>query len=121
MMFFEVNDHDALRAALSRMCGALERECVGDDAVFTCRLVANELLVNALEYGGGSAVFSARREGNALRICVRSAVAYRPPACSSCSEVTAERGRGLYLVDALCEARDYTEEEGIRVLIRLTD
>lgn len=119
MMFFEVDGYDALKSALARMCDALEREEVSDDAVFNCRLVANELLVNALEYGGGSASFGVRREGDRLRISVRSVVAFRPPEKSCCSDVDAERGRGLYLVDALSEGRVYSEEDGICVFVKL--
>ena len=119
MMFFEVDDYEALRTSLQQMCDALERECVPVDAVFNCRLIANELLVNALRYGGGHAAFSARREGDMLRITVQSAVRYRPPARSSCSDVTAECGRGLFLVDALSERREYNDSEGICVTVRL--
>ncbi len=118
-MFFQVDDFNALHSALARMCAALQAEAVSEDAVFNCRLVANELLVNALEYGGGSAAFSVRREGDTLRISVRSAVAFRPPETPVCSDLTAERGRGLFLVDALSEAREYSEREGICVVVRL--
>ena len=119
MMDFEVDGYDALRRALARMCDALTREDVPDDAVFNCRLVANELLVNALEYGGGSASFGVRRDGDLLRISVRSVVRFRPPETSCCSDVTSERGRGLFLVDALSESRAYSDEEGICVLVKL--
>ena len=118
-MDFKVDDYDALRRALAAMCDALEQDAVSDDAVFNCRLVANELLVNALQYGGGCAAFSVRRDGNTLRISVRSAVDFQPPARSSCSDVTCERGRGLFLVDALSETRDYSREEGICVIVKL--
>ena len=118
-MYFEVNDVNSLHGALLRMCRALEEQAVPQDAVYNCRVVANELLVNALEYGGGSAVFTVRREGNFARISVRSAVSFCPPAVSTCSDRDAERGRGLFIVDALSEARDYTEEDGIRVFIRI--
>ena len=119
-MFFEVDDRDALKTALARMCAALEEEAVPPDAVFNCRFVANELLVNALEYGGGRAGLSVRREGDTLRIGVRCPSAFCPPAHPACSDVTAERGRGLFLVDALSAARVYSEEEGICVVIRLS-
>ena len=118
-MDFKVDDYDALRRALAAMCDALEQDAVSDDAVFNCRLVANELLVNALQYGGGRGAFSARRGGNTLRISVRSEIAFCPPVTSTCSGADDERGRGLYLVDALSEARGYSDEEGICVVIRL--
>lgn len=118
-MYFEVDNYKALREAIARMCDALKRDSVSEDAVFNCRLIANELLVNALQYGGGSAVFSARRDGNRLRISVRSARGFCPPAVTVCSDVESERGRGLFLVDALSETRIYNEHEGICVVIRL--
>ena len=118
-MKFQVDDQGALKAALEAMCSALERAAVSENAVFDCKLVANELLVNALQYGGGCAAFSVRRDGNTLRISVRSEIAFCPPVTSTCSGADDERGRGLYLVDALSEARGYSDEEGICVVIRL--
>ncbi|HIX08699.1 MAG TPA: ATP-binding protein [Firmicutes bacterium] len=115
----EVDDFRALRAALERMCAALEEASVPENAVFDCKLVASELLCNALRYGGGSAAFAAEARDGEVVIRVRSANNFRPPEHVSCSAVDSERGRGLFLVDALTVSRTYSEEDGVCVVIRI--
>lgn len=118
-MYFEIGDYNALKDALYEMCSALSREQLPAETVFNSKLVANELLSNVLQHGAGKAVFRVRREGNELLICVRGEENYRPPETSSCASVDEESGRGLYLVDAYSDRRDYTEREGIRVFLRI--
>lgn len=118
-MYFEIGDYNALRAALHSMCTDLEGENVPEETVFDSRLVANELLTNVLQHGGGFAYFRAERQGDMIKLCVRSENAYRPPERSTLAPTTAESGRGLYLVDRFCVRRDYTEPEGIRVFIKI--
>ena len=119
MMICEVDDFRALRAALEKMCSALEAAAVPENAVFDCKLVASELLCNALRYGGGSAAFAAEKREGEVVIRVRSANNYRPPERACCSSVEDERGRGLFLVDALSAERTYSEKDGICVVIRI--
>ena len=118
-MICEVDDFRALKAALERMCAALERDAVPENAVFDCKLVASELLSNALRYGGGHAAFAAEKQGGEVVIRVRSANNFRPPDRAECSAVDAECGRGLFLVDALSASRTYSEEDGICVIVRI--
>lgn len=117
-MYFEIDDYNALEEALHDMVEALSAE-ISEDAVFTCKLVASELLSNVLQHGGGRAYFRAERAGNTLRISVRGENDYRPPEKSALASVYAERGRGLYLVDFYCETRTYRKEDGICVEISL--
>ena len=119
MMNCEVDDFRALRAALEKMCAALERDAVPENAVFDCKLVASELLCNALRYGGGHAAFAAEKRDGEVIIRVRSANSFRPPEHVDCSAVDAEQGRGLFLVDALTVSRTYSEEDGICVIVRI--
>lgn len=119
MMYFEIDDYDALRCALKEMCVGLATAGVPEDAVFSSKLVADELLSNVLQHGGGRAYFRAERQGDEIRICVRSSNEYRPPEKSSCAGVYAECGRGLFLVDQYCVRRDYAESEGVRVYIKI--
>lgn len=119
MMKFQVDDQGALKAALEAMCSALERAAVSENAVFDCKLVANELLVNALRHGGGHALFSAEMGVDEIVIRVRSGRPFCPPRAPVCSDVDAECGRGLFLVDALSVSRSYSEEEGISVIVRI--
>ena len=76
-MKFQVDDIRALRAALESMCSALEAQSVPENAVFDCKVVACELLSNALRYGGGAAMFGAEKRENEVVIRVRSANAFR--------------------------------------------
>lgn len=119
-MYFEIGDFNALRAALHEMCLRFSAEKIPEEAVFQSRLVADELLSNVLQHGGGKAFFSVVREGETIAITVRGASGFRPPEKSNIpADLFAERGRGLYLVDAFCESREYSEKDGIRVLIKI--
>lgn len=120
-MFFDIDDFTSLKAALAEMCAVFRDDSVPEGAVFDCKLVAKELLSNALRYGGGSARLKFERADNEIRISVKSAREFEPPKVSVCSDVTAERGRGLYLVDALSDARAYSKEEGICVIVRIME
>lgn len=117
-MRFEIDGYNALREALQRMCSELQRD-VPEGTLFDSKLVVNELVSNVLQHGGGRAFFSFERKGDGIRISVRGERDYRPPERSTCSETTAERGRGLFLVDTLTESRMYSEEEGICVVLRI--
>ena len=119
MMFFEIDDANELRAAVAAMCAAFEREAVSDSAVFDCKLVARELLSNALRYGGGRVRFRVERAGDVVKISVKGATDFCPPEKSVCSGAEAERGRGLFLVDAVSESRRYSKEDGICVIVRI--
>ena len=118
-MKFEVDSYGTLKDALRRMCADLFASDVPDDIVFESKVVANELAVNALQYGGGRAYFNVRREEDAVRIAVRGENAFRPPDKAVCSALDAERGRGLFLVDALAARRIYSESEGIIVILTI--
>lgn len=109
----KIADHAALKEGIARMCSALEEMGVPVDAVFSSKVVAHELLTNALEYGGGEARFSFRLSGNSIRISVRAKYGFEPPKKIARADLYAECGRGLYLVDALSERREYSEEEGV--------
>lgn len=120
MMYFEIEDFEALRAALHEMCSRFFAERIPEEAVYHCRLVADELLSNVLQHGGGKAFFRAGREGDKIFLAVRGENEFRPPEKSTLADVFSERGRGLYLVDRFCESRDYSETDGIRVFVRIS-
>ena len=118
-MDFEIDGFGALKEALRRMCAALSEGDVPDGVIFESKVVANELLVNALRYGGGRAYFNVRREGGAIRIAVRGEHAFCPPERAALADADAEHGRGLFLVDALAARRGYSESEGTVVLLTI--
>lgn len=119
MMIVQIDNYNALKTALRRVTAELFAEDDPDGAVFDSKLVINELVTNALRYGGGSALLAVEREGEELRVSVRGKKGFRPPEKSICSDASSERGRGLFLVDALCVSRDYSEEDGVRVVIHI--
>ena len=119
-MFYEINDYNALRDALHKMCDRLQEQLVGEQSLFHCKLVASELLANVLQHGGGKAYLTAELQENRVIIRVKAERAFRPPEESKCSDVDSEYGRGLFIIDAICESRDYNEREGIRVTVRIS-
>ncbi len=118
-MEFEIDNYNALHAALDQMCLGFEKERIPDGTVFDCKLVAAELLSNVLQHGGERAYFRALISGDEIVISVRSENEFRPPEKSQCAGVTQECGRGLFLVDSVCFRREYNEREGIRVTLKI--
>lgn len=116
-MEFEIRNFNALKKALHRMCETLFAENVPEETVFDTKVVATELVSNALQHGGGTAHFKAELSESEIRISVKSAKPFCPPERSVCSPVTAERGRGLFLVDAIGTSRQYSEQEGVCVVV----
>ncbi len=114
-----VCDFASLKREVERMCNTLAESVVPAAAVFSSKLVASELLTNALVHGSGRAEFSYVREEGEIVIRVYEQDGVRPPDGSSCSDVFAESGRGLFLVDALSDSRTFSEEEGICVIIKI--
>lgn len=119
MIYFEIDDFDMLRQALHEFEKRFTEENLSKDAIFTGKLVADELLSNVLQHGGGRAYFTAEKVGTELMITVKSEVAFRPPEKSCLSGPLEESGRGLFIVDALCARREYSERDGIKVYIEL--
>ncbi len=111
-----IEDFAALRRALERLCAALEG--LPEETVFDSRLVANELLSNALQYGGGRAKLTYRLGEGEVHISVKSANGFRPPEKTALTAPLSERGRGLFLVDELVSSRIFSEAEGICVVLK---
>ena len=121
MMNFEIDDFNALKEALHQMCQQLAAEKIPEEIVFCSKLVADELLSNVLQHGGGRAFFAAALEGDEIKLCVRGTENFRPPEKSTLADVFAESGRGLFLVDSYCTRREFSEREGILVYIKIAE
>ena len=52
-MVFKVKDYTAMQEALAALCAFLEGEKVPKEKVFDAKLIACELMGNALKYAGG--------------------------------------------------------------------
>ena len=118
-MEFIVQDMTTLKAAVDAMCTFLKEQGVEEDCLFNSRLVANELLGNALKHAKATAKLFYELKDGQLHVTVCSSVAYTPPQKSVCSGVFAEHGRGLFLVDSVCVERILTETGGILVKIKI--
>ncbi len=112
-----IDDYNALRRALKRMCDLFVSEGVSEEKVFDSRLIAFELVSNALEHGGGKAFLRAELAVGTITISVRGEKDYRPSVQTSLAAPYEESGRGLFLIDRLGE-RGYSKEKGVIVVIR---
>ena len=120
-MIFEVKNYTTMQEAIESLCAFLEKQNVHPDSVFDSKLVAYELLGNVLKHADGKAALHGHIvEGFVeLKICTESVFAM--PAEKPCPEATAEHGRGLFLVNAVCEGRLFTEADGVRVQIKIKE
>ncbi len=117
-MYFELKNFDMLSAAMKEFCEYLKENGVSEDSIFNSKLVSSELINNIFQHSDGVAFFKSELEGERIIIKVRSNVEFIPPEKSCCSEVTAERGRGLYLVDCFSEERTRTGDGAICVVVK---
>jgi anti-sigma regulatory factor (Ser/Thr protein kinase) len=66
----------------------------------TAVLLANELVTNAVEHGGGTTYLDAAVQDRAIRLEVTDSSSVAPRPSTDVGDL-AERGRGLLLIDAL--------------------
>ena len=118
-MIFEVKNYAAMQDAISQFCRFLVSENVSSESVFDSRLVANELVSNVLRHSDGEAKLHGEVKDAFVELVIVSTKKFVPPETPRCSDVYAEHGRGLYLVDAVCAERSVTSEGGIRVRIKI--
>ena len=117
-MKIEVSDARALRDALDRFCQYLQSSDVAEESIFDSRLVLSELAGNVLKHSCGSARLRLDIVGGKIEVEVRSDNFFCPPEKPCLPAADSESGRGLYLVDKICECRSVTKEGGLRVVIR---
>lgn len=84
------------RNVLRELCAAAE---LNPDTCETALLLATELVTNAIEHGGAPAVLDAAILDQVVRVAVDDSSSFTPEP-KIASELD-ERGRGLFLVDAL--------------------
>ncbi|MGH9154590.1 MAG: ATP-binding SpoIIE family protein phosphatase [Acidimicrobiales bacterium] len=99
----------------------LTSEPIDQTVVDDLLLVADELCANAVHAGpAGEVVLRAQVEGDDVVVEVEDEVGHHPgiaPAGPEHPDPMAERGRGLYLVDALSDSVEVCEEDG-RTIVR---
>ena len=119
-MFIEVKNYEALKEAMKQLCDFLAESDVPEDSVFDSKLVVSELVSNVLQHSDGVASLDGEIHGEFIELKVHSSVRFCPPEDSFCSDVLAESGRGLFIVDSVCTERSFTEDGSIKVLIKIT-
>ena len=115
MLHFEIKDVQSMQSALTEFCCFLTDNRVSAERIFDSRLIVDELVSNVLRHTDGVAWFTGLLADGFVVLRVRSNAAYIPPTQSVCSPVYSEHGRGLYLVDSICNER-FTDEDGTIVV-----
>lgn len=118
-MVFEIGDIAMMKWEAERFCRFLAEQNVPQDSLFDSRLVFNELVGNVLKHAHGVATVHGEVKDGFIEVCVHSTKVFIPPKKSKLVEVTEEHGRGLFLVDSVCEERSFTPDGAIQVKIRI--
>ena len=117
-MQFRIVDKTSLQYAIHELCAHLREEGIAESNIFDSRLVANELLGNVFKHSGGEAQLAVEIKEEIIQITMHSTVPFQTPKVTVCSDVYAEHGRGLFLVDKVSLKRMNLPDGGICVLIR---
>lgn len=118
-MVIKIKNVEALQKALGELQRTLEEEGITEERIFDSKLVACELLSNVLRHTESETGLMSRIEDGHIELKVLSETFFKLPEKITCSDVTSEYGRGLFLVDALCEGEMVSEKDGIRVRIKI--
>ena len=118
-MTYEIENYELLRHATEKFCGFLSDANVPPERIFDSRLVVYELLGNVLKHSTGKASLHYVITNGFVEVKIYASVPYELPSCPKCSDVYAESGRGLFLVDTICFERSLTEDGGLLVRIKI--
>ena len=119
VQIFEVKDCASLQTALDLFCQFLAKHKVAEEKVFDCKLVACELVSNVLKYTAGKAGLRVEISTGWVYIKALSDQFFELPSVIVCSGLYAESGRGLFLVNSLCDGQITAEADGIVAKIKL--
>ena len=120
-MFYEVHNYDTLQAALRSLCEFLQSENVPQGSVFDCKLVACELLGNVLCHAKGKARLVSEIKDGFVELKIVSDSVFYAKEKTACADVTAEHGRGLFLVETIANGNVYIEKDGLKVRVRIEE
>ena len=116
-MTYEIINYATLRRAVDELCDFLFTQNVAPDRVFDSKLVAYELLGNVLKHADGNAKLDFELTPEFVELKIATAEVFFPVKKETCSDVYAESGRGLFLVDRVSE-RFITEDGGLLIRIK---
>ena len=116
---FEVKDYASLQTALDELCQFLAVKGILQEKIFDCKLVACELVGNVLKYTDGKAGLQVKVFEDCICLKALSETFFELPEHIVCSGLYAEGGRGLFLVNSLCDGQIAAEKNGIVAKIKL--
>ena len=117
-MICEIENYQTLRHAIENLCAFLSQEKVPVGSIFDSKLVVYELLGNVLQHSGGSAKLQSEVANGYVELTIWAEKVFFPPPKTElrvCVDTYSEHGRGLFLVDSVCEER-FMAEDGALVL-----
>lgn len=118
-MIFEVKNCDTLRHAVDALTAFLFAENVSEGSIFDSKLVASELLGNVLQHANGQAKLHFEIKDGCVELRIVGKQNFVPTK-ATCSDVYAEHGRGLFIVQKYCEECVFSETDGIKVRIKIS-
>lgn len=121
-MIFEIENYQTLRRAVEEFCAFLTQEKVPAGSIFDSKLAVYELLGNVLQHSGGSAKLHGGIANGYVELKILADRTFCPPPKTEtrvCADTYSEHGRGLYLVDSVCEERFMTDDGGIFIKIKI--
>lgn len=118
-MIFQIENYVTLKSAVEELCDFLAAQKIAKDRIFDSKLVAYELLGNVLKHSGGGAKLAIELLQEYIELKVMAERVFCPPQRGKCAEVFSEHGRGLFLVDSVCQERTFTDDGGILVRIKI--
>lgn len=119
MLVFKVTNSMTLQAALEELTSFLDEMGIDGERIFDSKLVACELLGNVLRHTDGETELRGEVKDGNIELKITSDFPFELPGKIVCSEAFCEHGRGLFLVNELCEGQVFSESDGIRVRLRM--
>lgn len=119
MLVFKVTNSAMLQAALEELTSFLDEMGIDGERIFDSKLVACELLGNVLRHTDSETELRGEVKDGHIELKITSNSPFKAPKKIVCSDVFCECGRGLFLVNELCEGQIFSETDGIRVRLRM--
>lgn len=112
---YSIDDLKMLHDALEDFAGRLKAFGVSDEGIFDSRLVASELAGNVIRHANDHAEIRCFIGGDVIRLEITGE--HPVEKASLPTDIFSEHGRGLFLVQAVCEECSVTEH-GVSVVVR---
>lgn len=119
MLVFKVTNSKTLQAALEELTSFLGRMGIDGERIFDSKLVACELLGNVLRHTDSETELRGDVKDGHIELKIMSDSPFEAPQKIVCSDAFCEHGRGLFLVNELCEGQIFSDSDGIRVRLRM--